>query len=63
MPRFYRPVNKLFRDGTDINHYFTRYRNLKFYVEWDMKDAKTTKGVIFKQNERLKPYIDLNTEL
>ena len=58
-----RPVKKSICHWTDKNNDFTHYRNFKLYVEIGMNVYKKIKVMNFNKKKKLKPYIDLNTDL
>ena len=54
---------KLILDHNDKTNYICHYRLLKFYVEMGLKVTKIHKVIKFKQDNIMKDYIELNTNL
>jgi len=56
-------VVKLIPTLGDKKNYVLHYGNLKQYLEMGLKLSKIRRGVSFNEEARLKPYIELNTQL
>src|SRR5579872_903928 len=60
-------VDKLVPNLNDKKKYILHYENLKMYESLGLRITKIHRGIkergIFEESQRLKTYIDLNTEL
>ncbi len=56
-------VEKLVPNLNDKTKYVIHHENLKLYLRLGMRLAKIHRGITFVEEDFMKPYIDLNTEL
>ena len=56
-------VEKLIPNLEDKKKYILHYKNLKQYLDLDLKLTKIHRGISFNEKAWMKPYIDLNTKL
>ena len=59
-------INKVYKLIPNLNNkenYVVHYETLKLYESLGLKVTKIHKGLIFKERDWLKQYIDLNTSL
>ena len=56
-------VEKLIPNLNDKKKYVVHYENLKLYESLGLKIKKIHRGIIFRESDWMKEYIDLNTRL
>lgn len=56
-------INKLIPNLNNKTNYIVHYKNLKQYRDLGMKITTIHRGIVFKERQWLKEYIDLNTNL
>jgi len=56
-------VEKLIPNLADKKKYILHCKNLKQYLDFGLKLIKIHRGISFKEEPWMKPYIELNTKL